>query len=175
MDIRIKKTKESITNAFLELRSRKPLEKITVKELCEKAMINKSTFYSHYTDVYDLSEQLENEVVEAVLSNLSEQSGSQSSDYVTELFHALLSYDHLIKILFSGDRQGRLLTVLKPQLQKLFLPLYQEHSNSPEKAAILLNFCINGCYCAFMENRSYGDEFVIQVLSEINDTIVSML
>ncbi|MCD7842055.1 MAG: hypothetical protein LUG56_06245 [Lachnospiraceae bacterium] len=45
MDIRIKKTKESITNAFLELRSRKPLEKITVKELCEKAMINKSTFY----------------------------------------------------------------------------------------------------------------------------------
>ena len=44
MDVRIVKTKNSIINAFLELRSQKNIEKITVKELCEKAMINKSTF-----------------------------------------------------------------------------------------------------------------------------------
>ena len=54
MDIRIEKTKTAIHNTFLELRSRKPLEKITIKELCEKAQINKSTFYSHYKDIYDL-------------------------------------------------------------------------------------------------------------------------
>ena len=46
MDIRIEKTKTALHNTFLELRSRKPLEKITIKELCEKAQINKSTFYS---------------------------------------------------------------------------------------------------------------------------------
>ena len=38
MDIRIEKTKTAIHNTFLELRSRKPLEKITIKELCEKAL-----------------------------------------------------------------------------------------------------------------------------------------
>ena len=59
MDIRIEKTKTALHNTFLELRSRKPLEKITIKELCEKAQINKSTFYSHYKDIYDLSDQLE--------------------------------------------------------------------------------------------------------------------
>ena len=48
MDIRIEKTERAIKNAFLELRSRKPLGKITVKELCSLAAINKSTFYSHY-------------------------------------------------------------------------------------------------------------------------------
>ncbi|MCD8130947.1 MAG: TetR/AcrR family transcriptional regulator [Lachnospiraceae bacterium] len=175
MDIRIKKTKESITNAFLELRSRRPLEKITVKELCEKAMINKSTFYSHYTDVYDLSEQLENEVVESVLSNLTMPSDLKTSEFVNELFHALLSCDRLINILFTGDRQGRLLKVLKPRLQKMFLPYYLEHTDSPERANILLNFSINGCYYAFMENRAYGDDFVIQVLGEINDSIIRML
>ena len=47
MDIRIRKTEQAIKNAFIELRSKKSLEKITVKELCELAMINKSTFYSH--------------------------------------------------------------------------------------------------------------------------------
>ena len=57
MDIRIEKTKTAIHNTFLELRSKKPLEKITIKELCEKAQINKSTFYSHYRDIYDLSDQ----------------------------------------------------------------------------------------------------------------------
>ena len=55
MDLRTEKTKRSIINSFLELRSRKPLEKITVKELSEKAEINKATFYLHYHDIYDLS------------------------------------------------------------------------------------------------------------------------
>ena len=54
MDIRIEKTERAIKNAFLELRSRKPLGKITVKELCSLAAINKSTFYSHYEDIYAL-------------------------------------------------------------------------------------------------------------------------
>ena len=43
MDIRIEKTERAIRNAFLELRAAKPLEKITVKELCSLACINKST------------------------------------------------------------------------------------------------------------------------------------
>ena len=52
MDIRIQKTETAIKNAFMELRSRKPVEKITVKELCGLAQINKSTFYTHYDDIY---------------------------------------------------------------------------------------------------------------------------
>ena len=47
MDIRIEKTKQSIINAFIEIRSRK-IERITVKELCEK--IN-ATFLAHYKDI----------------------------------------------------------------------------------------------------------------------------
>ena len=41
MDIRIKKTERAIREAFLALRAQKPLEKITVKELCAAAYINK--------------------------------------------------------------------------------------------------------------------------------------
>ena len=67
MDIRIEKTKQSIINAFIEIRSRKEVERITVKELCEKARINKSTFYAHYKDIYDLSDQLETELVDSIM------------------------------------------------------------------------------------------------------------
>ena len=58
MDKRAQKSRSSIINTFLEIRSKKPLEKITVTELCKKADLNKSTFYVHYHDIYDLSEQL---------------------------------------------------------------------------------------------------------------------
>ena len=71
MDLRTERTKRSIINAFLELRSKKPLEKITVKELSELAFINKATFYTHYQDIYDLSEQLETEFVTNILNQIT--------------------------------------------------------------------------------------------------------
>ena len=71
MDIRIEKTRQSIINAFIELRSHKELERITIKELCEKAQINKSTFYAHYQDIYHLSDTLETEVVALFASDKS--------------------------------------------------------------------------------------------------------
>lgn len=54
MDLRIKKTKRAIRSAFAELIKEKPMEKITVKEIAERAEINKTTFYAHYETVYDL-------------------------------------------------------------------------------------------------------------------------
>lgn len=58
MDLRIKKTKRAIRSAFAELIKEKPMEKITVKEIAERAEINKTTFYAHYETVYDLVDQL---------------------------------------------------------------------------------------------------------------------
>ena len=48
IDLRVVKTKENITHSFLELLEKKSIEKITVKELCEKARISRNTFYQHY-------------------------------------------------------------------------------------------------------------------------------
>ena len=62
----------------MELRARCPLEKITVKELCAKAVIHKSTFYAHYQDLYDLADTLETEVVDQVLDSI------QNPEYALE-------------------------------------------------------------------------------------------
>ena len=59
MDIRIEKTDRAIEKAFMELRARQPLEKIRIKDLCTLAKVNKSTFYAHYEDIYELSSRLE--------------------------------------------------------------------------------------------------------------------
>ena len=67
MDLRIEKTEKAIKNAFIELRARKPLEKITVKELCEAAELNRSTFYAYYQDVFSLYYEMGNELVDALV------------------------------------------------------------------------------------------------------------
>ncbi len=51
MDKRILKTREAIFNAFLDLAAQKDIDKISVVELCQKADINKSTFYLHYKSI----------------------------------------------------------------------------------------------------------------------------
>ena len=69
MDLRVLKTKKSIKEAFLELRKKHSIDEIKVNALCEMAMINKTTFYNHYRDVYELAEELEREVLEHFLEN----------------------------------------------------------------------------------------------------------
>ncbi len=53
-DRRARKTQSSIKQILIHLLKQKELEKITVTELCELADINRSTFYSHYCDIYEL-------------------------------------------------------------------------------------------------------------------------
>ena len=74
-DIRSRYTRDTIMRVFIELIRQKPVEKITVKEVCEKAQINRSTFYKYFLDCYDVMEQLENAALDKfdeVLRKMSE-------------------------------------------------------------------------------------------------------
>jgi len=62
IDRRVRKTKKSIRNALLELIKKKSIKNISVREIADTADINRGTFYIHYKDVYDLVEQIENEM-----------------------------------------------------------------------------------------------------------------
>lgn len=108
MDLRQQRTKRNITNAFLKLRSQKPLEKITIKELAEKADIHKATFYLHYHDIYELSEMLEWEVIHNILNGLSDPTMllTDTERFGEELYYFIMSYDSILEILFSDSRAG---------------------------------------------------------------------
>jgi len=53
LDLRIQKTYKNLTDALLELLQEKDFEKITVNELCERAMVRRATFYKHFADKYE--------------------------------------------------------------------------------------------------------------------------
>ena len=60
-DIRIRKTIEAIYDAFTNMLLEMPYEKITVKALCERAVINKTTFYRYYPTLDDLLAELQSQ------------------------------------------------------------------------------------------------------------------
>ncbi|MBZ0284734.1 MAG: TetR/AcrR family transcriptional regulator [Anaerolineae bacterium] len=65
-DLRVRRTRKLLQEAFIELTVEKGFAAITVRDITERAMVNRSTFYRHFLDKYDLMEQYTNEVTAGV-------------------------------------------------------------------------------------------------------------
>ena len=63
-DKRIRRTKKLLRQALTLLMQQKDFQSITVTDVVREADINRGTFYAHYRDVYDLREQIENEMIQ---------------------------------------------------------------------------------------------------------------
>ena len=79
-DQRTRLTRMLIRQAFTSLLKEKPVQSISVKELCERAGINRGTFYAHYTDIYDLMRQMEDEMMADIQTALRPLLDSDTSD-----------------------------------------------------------------------------------------------
>src|ERR1041385_36244 len=65
-DLRIQRTRGLILNAFIELVVEKGFAAVTVQDITERAMVNRSTFYRHYLDKFDLVDKYLEQVYELV-------------------------------------------------------------------------------------------------------------
>ncbi len=169
MDLRIEKTEKAIKNAFIELRAKKPLEKISVKELCAEACINKSTFYSHYADIYALSEAIERETVLSIIDSikdLKDEFFDNTAGFTRAICLAFLSQVSLIRILFSGKEQNHLANQLDRELKKVIFRKNPEYEKDVEKN-IILSYCIQGAYHAYQNNPEADTETFVRTIEEI--------
>lgn len=169
MDLRTERTRRSITNAFLELRKQKPIEKITVKELAELAYINKATFYTHYHDIYDLADQMENEFMESIIEELPHPESIITDPALAtrELADALITKSEISSILFSGSRQGYLSEKIYIALINYITSKYPDQEFDLRRN-IVLSIIIQGCFHAYQTfaNDENRDE-VTEILGDV--------
>ena len=71
-DRRIRRTKKLLKQALAELMEQKDFNDITVKDITEKADLNRGTFYLHYSGTYDLLEKIENEILGSIQQVIEE-------------------------------------------------------------------------------------------------------
>ena len=173
MDLREIKTERNIKEAFLRLRARKPLERITVKELAELAEISKATFYLHYHDIYDLSSKMQKEVIHTALDNTDYPTLflSEPIEFMRRLFHSCYAQKSMITVLFSGNQFSVLPAEVENALKQ---HLYREIPSAKNnlKINMLLTYMIQGAYHAFIDNiNQYSME---EILKEIADYSVGV-
>lgn len=65
-------TKKMLKTSLIELMHKKSINQITIKELCESADLNRSTFYLHYTDQFALLRDIENEIINTTFEYLQD-------------------------------------------------------------------------------------------------------
>lgn len=106
-DLRIIKTRRLIRDAFVELLEIKGVNGITISDIADRAMINRSTFYLHYTDKYDLLQQTMEEAMQNILQLVAPE---------THIIDGKLEYDSFIQnissILKAVERDAMLYKVI---------------------------------------------------------------
>ena len=61
-DLRVIRTKKAIREAFCSMIMEMDFQDITIKELTRRAMINRNTFYLHYSSIEALLQELQDEI-----------------------------------------------------------------------------------------------------------------
>lgn len=109
LDRRVRYTKMVLRESFINLLKRKHISKISIKEICEDADVNRATFYAHYSDQYDLRRSIEDELVADIIAYLDGGSFSDpesvSLDMLVKIFEYIKDNAELCIVLLgdSGD------------------------------------------------------------------------
>ncbi len=80
-----------LKDSLINLLKTNPISAITVKEICKKADINRSTFYTHYSDQFHLLEQIEEEIIADLNSYLNQYNFEQEEEAL-QMTEKLLEY-----------------------------------------------------------------------------------
>ena len=165
----VPKTKKHICDAFMRLREKKPVEKISVTELCSLAGINKSTFYAHYRDIYDLSDKIETQIVMEIVSSIENPQNifDNPNKFTKDLFYAYTAKEKIISVVFSGSRAAMLPQKTEYILKKMVFRFRPEYENDVEKN-VLFSLKIYGGFYAFQVNKKFDVDEVISVISDFS-------
>ena len=122
-DLRIVKTKKILFNSLLNLMKIKNFEKIKISDICEESLVNRSTFYAHYEDKYELLIDLFEERKLSLLKVFEDnENKSFSKEYLMELLSILIDHIEENKEIYSAilanNRNGILIDFLIDAIEK---------------------------------------------------------
>jgi AcrR family transcriptional regulator len=146
-------TRMALRDSLMELLEDKPISKITVKELCERADINRTTFYAHYDSPADLLVQIEDETLawanEKIMDMLGKPDRRETISDMEEIFTYLIENSSYMKVLLSerGDVSFQ---------KRLFELIYLSCDLAPLQAAKVKDDELREYYLVFAVSGSIG-------------------
>ncbi|QDP39495.1 TetR/AcrR family transcriptional regulator [Radiobacillus deserti] len=126
LDRRKKYTRMVLKDSLIELLKEKQISAITVKEICELADINRSTFYAHYADQYDLLDKIEDEIIEDMTGYLNQYHLVKEEDafhIIEKLIDYFASKHEVCRTLFSEEND----TTFQKKVMRFAQEVFQQH------------------------------------------------
>lgn len=150
-DIRIKRTKQALKQALLELLEHKAPAHIQVTELVNRAGLNRSTFYQHYGTIEELLDELKQDVMEDLISAYR-----QPPLLTTDVMHHAF-YSVAVRMIEHVEKQQSFYTVMRdcgelPRFrQKMILLLKRvllEEESAAEESGVAESFAVYHAHAA---------------------------
>lgn len=118
MDNRVRYTKMVLQQALLEILPGKHIDRVTVKELCEKAGVNRGTFYLHYSTPNDLLREIEQQFIDENMIRFDPYfRGGYKTSHMDDLFSGILKNRELCRIIMGKNGNPRFIERIKQILR----------------------------------------------------------
>lgn len=175
-DRRVRKTEESLKKCLSELMRTKSINEIKVADLAEKADINRSTFYLHYRDVFDLVEHIENNLINKISLAFEELeknriSGVSLLDFLDDVFTVVSDNSLMFSALLNknGDInfQHKIKNFLRNKTKNITKQRFVTFL-SDNHISLISDYCISGVMGiaqTWISNPSLGSCHDMAVLS----------
>ena len=164
-DLRVARTKKSITDAFVALLAKKPFNSITIQEISDQAAINRATFYAHFEDKYALMEKYTEEIF-SELNDLVENRypGGDSTDKSTQLsamlycfFEHIAAHAPYYKVIFLNDEMFQYRLKFESTLQNMMMEKLVRLKKSNYQYDLSINeSLLDELFVKYMSNACIG-------------------
>ena len=154
---RIQMTKALIRTALVELMGEKNFERITIKELCERADVNRTTFYLHYSDQRSVFNDVKDTVCRQTVAMIGEADLSDPTGFVERFLNYIKDNDRQFRILFMHDEgdsfRFSLMDAVAGELMQ-YLPV----TDNPQNDGFTLAYIMAGSLSIIIEWMKTGYE-----------------
>ncbi|MED1606852.1 TetR/AcrR family transcriptional regulator [Cytobacillus kochii] len=181
LDRRKQYTRMVLKESLMELLREKIISSITIKELCQKADINRSTFYSHYRDQFDLLQHIEDEILLELQVTLRQYNHNETNETFAMTKYLL---DYVYKrssdflVLFSDHGNKAFQTRVIDTAQSIIINSLKEDPQviNLDKSKYMIYFVISGCIYVIekwlMNGMKESPEEMTTIITEISNRVI---
>lgn len=175
-DLRVVKTKKALVEAMIQCLNEKLFEDITVQTICDVAMVRRATFYTHFSDKYELFSYTICYIYRKFPSYQSLDSPVRTPEIYLQLIedsiNFLTAHTKFVHSLIESNLAPMMLDIISTEIEKDLSPSLKEDMNTLGNSSIspdlVIHFYIRGIFGAFLwwitENYPISkDELIKQV------------
>jgi AcrR family transcriptional regulator len=151
-DLRVRRTRKMLLEALIDLSVEKGFPNVTVSDICEKAMVNRSTFYRHYLDKYALLDEYMEEVTKLTFDDgMHAVNPKQIQEVPQGLYNLLMqvqSFSAFYRVMLGQNGDAAFTDWFRQNIQKRFRYLVAVYGVDEEKGSSPLEMRLNYVACA---------------------------